>query len=468
MVIATSDSCNTLVSLNHNDTNNKHSSGLKTFAFCENGGDPRHGVENEPTYERTHLYLPTDDLYQDEDEDDESWFDADEYWHDGPPNTKSTTPTRVFQAQNLYVPTQTSSRSAIPIDEHLRTIPEVMESADILLANPPRQFNKQSTERVLYVSQGEVAHAVSSQCDVVASDKATTCHILALRSTSKTSPNQPLVSLTHLDSDEYESSIRSMVQQHKAHHSNLTPSLIVQQEENNCGGYQEEKKQDDDSFVSAQDASCFMEMDIHIMGGFNDEDGSSRQISESTMALLVQVAKEESHCMKMTLQTCAITSMNDTGYQCPIGRGLGINIQTGETFLCQVSSDVTGPQSTLRSVRLWSSEDNHSPDTQKTLTTIHTSYSNEMVITPFVFKPFKEIDTLLRLPDEIMIRYTSTSPAVEEDDFCDNVRQTMMFMRSKSYRSIFSGNGTTTMEPLTYRRKIDTTTGRWMNEWVRT
>mmetsp|Transcript_24860 Transcript_24860/g.34739 ORF Transcript_24860/g.34739 Transcript_24860/m.34739 type:complete len:457 (+) Transcript_24860:53-1423(+) len=455
MVIATSDSCNTLVSLNQNDT--KYG-GLKQFAFCENGGDPRCTVD-EPTYERTHIYLPRDDF-----EDEESFFDADEYWNDSPSNYSSA-PAVQHQPQHLYVPASSSFSEGehVPIDEHLRAIPEVMESADILLANPPQCLDKTTKESVLYVGQGEVAHAVGSQCDIVASDKATTCHIVAFRSTSCGNPHQPLVSLTHVDSDEYETCLRNMIQHHKAHHSNMTPMMEFEKQQDEPQ-FQEEKKDDDDTlyYNSSPNSPTMIDMDIHIMGGFNDEDGCSRQISESTMRLLVQIAKEEQHSLKMTLKTCAITSMNDTGYQCPLGRGFAINIVTGQVFLCQVSQDLVGPQSTLRGVRLWSTSPED--DRQKQLTTIHTSYSNELVVTPFHFEPFKEIDALLRLPDEIMIRYTSTSPQVEENDFCANVRQTLRYMRNIQSSMVF---GVGMDQPLTYRRQ-SSLEGKLTNEWIRT
>jgi len=242
-------------------------------------------------------------------------------------------------------------------------------------------------------------------------------------------------------------------------------------------GHEDEKKDDEDnhyyhhhhhnnhnnSTTTTTTTTTMIDMDIHIMGGFNDEDGCSRQISESTMRLLVQIAQEEQHSLKMTLKTCAITSMNDTGYQCPLGRGLGINIVTGDVFLCQVSTDIVGPQSTLRGVRLWASPP-HSETTTKQLTTIHSSYSNELVITPFHFESFKEIDALLRLPDDIMIRYTSTSPQVEEDDFCTNVRQTLRYMRTIESSMVF---GVGLDQPLTYRRQRSCD-GTLTNDWIRT
>jgi hypothetical protein len=56
--------------------------------------------------------------------------------------------------------------------------------------------------------------------------------------------------------------------------------------------------------------------------------------------------------LKMTLKTCAITSMNDNGYSCLIGQGLGIDLHNGTVFLANVEEKVSGPAMQLRSVRL--------------------------------------------------------------------------------------------------------------------
>ena len=87
-----------------------------------------------------------------------------------------------------------------------------------------------------------------------------------------------------------------------------------------------------------------IEMKIHIVGGFDDNDGCSRYISEFLIRVLTEIAQEHSAYLRMTLQSCLISSLNDTG-GLPIGRGLAMNTTSGEAFLASVHSSALGPTS---------------------------------------------------------------------------------------------------------------------------
>lgn len=379
MVITTCGSCNTLVSIDE---------GLKERI----NGEVRSACCEEHVFQRSELLVP-EDLYKDDD-----------YWC-----------MAAQEEQNIYLPSNKNDA----VDICLKSNAQIMETADTLLANPPKFFSSQSPERILYVAQGEIAHAVPSQCDVLVSDKATTCHILAVRSTSPGGCAPPLASLTHVDGTQYETCIRDMIAEHKLHHAT---SIVC--------GYCEEKK--DDYFG-------VIEMDVHLMGGFEDENGASRATSNFLIHLLARIASEERTLLRMTLQTCAITSMNDNGYSCPIGRGMGINLHTGECFLATVDSSAAGPLQDVRSVRLWMSP--------KKLSVIHTPRSDNFVISPFYFAPFPEVDSLLQLNDDMLLNCTSTSPDVEESDFCDNVRTSLEFLKNYESHDIFPSN-----QPILLRR----------------
>lgn len=316
----------------------------------------------------------------------------------------SDSPSCVME-KHLHLPASYS----LPVDMHLRSIQQVAESAHHLLTSPVRHLSRESRERLLYVGQGELGHATPLQCDVIASDNATTCHILALRSTVM--GNAPLVSLAHIDWTGYGDSIRGMIQEHKAHHCF-------------CSSDEEEKKGD-----GIYDCEL-IDMDVHIVGGFEDAKKSSRNISEFLINLLVQLAEEENNVIRMTLRTCAISSMNDTGGDGPVGRGMGIDLHTGEAFLAKVDKCVAGPCHELRSARLWAGA-------CKRLAVIHTSLSNYYYINPFSFRPSQKFKKLLRLPDHLMIQQTSTSPTVEADDFCDSVRRTLHFMLKTKCCDVF-------------------------------
>lgn len=364
MAIEHSNSCSTLVSLDD----------------VQKIGQEQDCYQKAPSYVRTNIVLPNDDCF---DEDEADSYDI---------STQCE--------QHLYLP----SIDEEAVDICLRSIPQIMESADELLANPPRHFTTSSRERLLYVGQGEVAYVTPQHCDVIASDKATTCHILALRSTSE---RGPMVSLTHIDGVGFESCIRNMIQEHKLFHADG-----------------EEKKQE-------YDMDDRINIDVHIMGGFEDDDESSRSISNFLMHLLARIALEESHEITVTLKTCAISSINDNGHGCPIGRGLGVSIKTGEAFLAKVDNAVAGPSPNLRSARLWSGNGG------KKLSTIHSHSSDKMFVQPFRFAHLKQMESLVTLPDSLLLEYTSTSPDVEEGDFCDSVRSTLSFMRKVKCESVF-------------------------------
>jgi hypothetical protein len=349
MVIANSNSSNTLASL---DDVTK----FGQFDFSESTYSSK-----APDYVRTNICLPEDDLTGDLD-------DA------------------------LYLPENDDA-----VDLCLRSIPQVMESADeLLFTTPLKHFTTASPERLVYVAQGEVGHATCTTCDVIASDKATTCHILAFRSVSTTTP---LVSLTHVDAVGYDGCIRNMVKEHTLYHADTHDRLTI---------------------------------DVYIIGGFESED--ARQISNHLIRLVTQMADDYADTIQFILKTCAISSMNDDGSYAPIGRGMGINVATGEAFLCKVDEDVSGPCPQLRAARLWSGNGG------KSLSVVATHYKNNnntMVVAPFTYSAFPQMDALLRLEDEHLLQYTSTSPELEEDNFCQSVRSALVFMGSVPCHTVF-------------------------------
>ena len=196
--------------------------------------------------------------------------------------------------------------------------------------------------------------------------------------------------------------------------------------------------------------SDLVNIDVYVMGGFDDHDDSSRAISNFLMRLLMDVAAERSQELTLTLKLCAVTSMNDDGRACPIGRGLGISIQTGEAFLTSVDVAVAGPAPLLRSARL------RSGNGGKERAVIHTLNSNKVVVLPFRYAPLNHLDELLSLPDSVLIKYTSTSPEVEDEDFCASVRATLLFMKDVDSEQAF---GAGCRQPAIFRRVMMT------NQW---
>jgi protein N-terminal asparagine amidohydrolase len=367
MVFHTSDSTNTLVSLDND--------GHKQLGEQQNNLQQEQRTES--LFDRTELHVPNSRC---------------DHQHHCP---------------RLHVPADAASRN---VDDFLPGVASLRESCEELLLGPVRHFDANTPSRVLYVQQGERANATARDCDVLVSDRATTCHILALYSHGDT---VPLASLTHLDGTSYEACISQMLRDH----------------------VKEENKRDLNNKVT---------IDVHIMGGFNDSDGTSASITNWLLHLLAQIAEETKRYCRMILKTCAVTTMNDTGYASPIGRGLGISLKTGRVFLAKCDAAVAGPVPLLRNIRLWAKSHHNR------LSVIHdSSHSSTMVVEPFGFSEFDDISFLLSLPDDALIQYTSTSPDVEEADFCTSIRASLRFLQRQRCQHFF---GRKTDQPLVFER----------------
>ena len=292
---------------------------------------------------------------------------------------------------------------------------------------------------VIYVHQRETAHASSEQYGgkgaTLVSDAATTCHIFALRSTGagSGSDGKVLASLCHLDSTENESCIRDMVQEHVDYHFNL----------------------DDDSANNEK-----LKMEVHVVGGYNDSNGTSTDTTDFLFHLLRQIALETQFFMKVQLKTCIVSGLNDTVVHkeakglytpllndkddahahahlnpksSPIVRGLALDTNTGNVSLLQtVDPELLGPQRHLRRVRLWSS----SP-CAKALLLIHHYRKEEITIKAFAFQEFEGLEMLMNLTDDVMLEYSSTSPDCEGPDFCNQLRETCQFLLDYSVDDVF-------------------------------
>lgn len=245
---------------------------------------------------------------------------------------------------------------------------------------------------------------MSTQCDIIASDDSTTCHILCLRSVSVNADKLPFCSLTHIDKPEYEKCIRDMIREHKTHH------------------FQNQ-----------------ITMDVHIMGGYNDPDGFSREISEFLLRLLGKIAYEERYCVIFHLQTCLISCLNDSKHQFPIGRGLCLELSSGRVFLSRVhsSAETVGPQFELRNSRVYSSP-------PPILSLVHTARDPDqcvILIEPFFFEPdYEEFIFLVEMPDSLLLQYTSTSPEAEKEDFCVVTRRIFKYIINTPWQEVFGKN----------------------------
>eukprot|EP00571_Detonula_confervacea_P014299 CAMPEP_0172298864 /NCGR_PEP_ID=MMETSP1058-20130122/1320_1 /TAXON_ID=83371 /ORGANISM="Detonula confervacea, Strain CCMP 353" /LENGTH=557 /DNA_ID=CAMNT_0013008159 /DNA_START=415 /DNA_END=2091 /DNA_ORIENTATION=- len=353
-------------------------------------------------------------------------------------------------------------------------------------SHPHRLITSTNSGRVINVLQGEIAHCTPSQADTLVSDDATTCHIVALWSrysgikggekTTENTSSKVLATMTHIDGPSYEASLRDAVDEHVKYHS-MHPKKIM------INGAEECKES------CSYDNSGVIDMSIHIMGGFNDDEGSSIEITDNILQTFADLFNQCNAysvsrglpLIRMTLETCAVTSANDNGLGCPLGRGLGMEVATGNIFLAEaeavvihhgplstqpsaviasrdglgmigVDGDVQllnssaqdsyisalGPEVTLRSIRCWASAFHlRNRNQEGRLHVIHRPNRDYLNVEPFFFGPHPNVMGLLGCSDEELLRLTSTSPEVEKSNFASNVRKSLTYMNGNKSSNVF-------------------------------
>lgn len=326
------------------------------------------------------------------------------------------------------------------IDMYLGVTPSLQNTTKNLFYQGVKDFSLEKNShdvRVLNILQGEIAHCSSSsshqKTDIMVSDDATTCHILAIRSSKEgkeeNNDDKAMTSLAHIDRSCYENCIRKLIQKHYDFHQKSYLSDATKEKE-------------------SSQARNIVELEIHMMGGFTDEDESSRKISRFLIILLANLAYEYEGVLKMKLVTCAISSINhDASKKAPIGRGFGINVSNGDVFLASVDgedfdnnntkNEVGGPALLLRHARLWSQA------RKKVLYPLYDDTSSspneqgKIIIQPFEFRKREWLDEIIHEPDDVLLLQTSTSPHCEKSNYCDQIRQTHFFMKSQKWEDIF-------------------------------
>ncbi len=327
----------------------------------------------------------------------------------------------------------------------------------------------QSQHVVIYAHQREVVHASNLQYKqyytknnnngiLLASDDATTCHILALRSYKLSSVDNDnnkeekqkkiLGSLCHLDSTKLKPCIELMFQHHFNFHNIITTDINTTNNNNN--------NNNNNKFI----------MEIHIIGGYNDSNFTSIELSNHLLYLLNDISHHYYNVMDCILQTCIISPLNDissytyfcnngcknnynnniaSSFSSPMVRGLAMNINTGSIQLLQkVDKVLRGPELTLRRCRIYQHHSNtlleiHSYNkTTISNNNLNNNNNNERIyIKPFHFESFENIDKLYQLPNDILLKVGSTSPDVEDDDFCDVIRETFHYLMNVDVDSVF-------------------------------
>lgn len=407
----------------------------------------------------------------------------------------------------LWLP-QKGSRAKL--DVFLSRIPRIVSRAEEILSEgevPVASDNKSSGEglscplhlaeedRCLNVLQGEVAHISAEKADFVVSAEATTCHVVALRSTTTPwtggdSKAPAFVSLAHIDQS-YDACLENMVQEHIAHHDEYYQAQRRDELDQTVGFFMEDDEDflrvgppptkasrrtpsfipdlvfDDEEFLGATDRNGLspppppvpIDMELHVAGGYLDEEGLSQQLSTQIIERFDELAHKYRDLINITLSTAVISSLNNdndcltTSKSKPKSRGLGIDTRTGHVFAVKTSlpARLQGPALEIRSARAFSGQ------SMPTLSVIHdrSCHKGEIRINPFKYKQRQDLNVLLQVPDEVLLSVASTSPENESSDFCGNFRRTLSFVNTVPPETVFGGN-----KPLVYRRSTSN-----LNEW---
>ncbi|XP_066545434.1 protein N-terminal asparagine amidohydrolase [Amia ocellicauda] len=242
---------------------------------------------------------------------------------------------------------------------------------------------------LLYVQQREFAATTPADqsVTVLASDDATTCHLVVLRHTGSGAS-----CLAHCDDSSTWSEVPLFVE--------AVTSLSSHTQEGR--------------------------LELHLVGGFDDDMKTSQKLSLSLLATF-HSQKEDIH-----LVTCCITELNDVvseGIHRPAVYGIGINVKSGEVFPGSFPS--RGPAEELRSARTF---------TGGQMANIYDSSKELVKVGPCKWSPNMDIGFWLMQDDDTILKYLSTSPQVEPPHFIQHIKSTIQFLLDHpSPDSLFPG-----------------------------
>ncbi len=261
-------------------------------------------------------------------------------------------------------------------------------------------------ENLLYVNQREFAGISPSEAgiNILGTEDATTCHIVILRHSGSGA-----TCLAHCDGVDTKNGIQNMLSKLKALSHGKPDGRI----------------------------------ELHMVGGFIDQREESIKLSKEIINTFVE-QKEEVHIL-----TAAITNFNDTlkeDIHFPIIYGLGVDVRTGEIF--RATFPDKGPAMDVRSACHFAGFDK--------LVNIYDTEKCELVIGPFTWTPWREVEQWLYVPKPFIRRYLSTSPEQEPEYFEDHVRAALRVLHQhpEPDKSLFPDK-----LPWKYKKQAD---GSWM------
>lgn len=242
-----------------------------------------------------------------------------------------------------------------------------------------------SGNRLLYVGQREYAVVSNKlnkgQFEYIASDDATTCHIVILTET-----DTETVAVGHFDGSCTLEGLLSIISK-------------LESIANAIGEYK-----------------TVTEINMHIIGGFVDK----KKYSEKLFSEILHACSSIEKNIKLELAcTYSINNLLSQGQNCPYLLGAGVNIKTLEVIVA--SFEDRGPDLVLRGVRLMYSKEPNA------MHCIHDNENGCVCIHPFNFHCNLRVGVLLNLPDDVYLECCSTSPHCEPKHFISRSKNEMLF-----------------------------------------
>lgn len=264
--------------------------------------------------------------------------------------------------------------------------PVLKQESEALPARPLASIAGPEPVRFLYVMQREwavVPPPSHGGPDYIASDDATTCHIIAAfnRTTG-------VCGLCHLDDSKRLGDLQAFEQ------ALLTP------------------------LSASSHPTPSPPVDLYIMGGYKDS--SAEELTGAVLDYFL-TRSHVSYTLRLATVSLTNTLSTPTGPS-PRCRAFGLRLSDGAPFTGPLPGHLRGPARALRAARVFA-------DSPQPMTQLHYDTSTHRVsVAPFPFSRASWQRGLLSMDDASLLQHTSTSPTVEGPSFVAEMRQTLALM----------------------------------------
>ncbi|XP_077131230.1 protein N-terminal asparagine amidohydrolase isoform X1 [Ranitomeya variabilis] len=282
----------------------------------------------------------------------------------------------------------------------LQSSAQLQERARNLTSQPAQVIGANG---FLYVQQRELAATTpgDSSISILGSEDATTCHIVVLRHTGSGA-----TCLAHCDGSDSENEVAAIIQA-----------------------------------VESLTKTTEGRLELHLVGGFNDQRQLSLKLSRQLLKAFHQQAED------VHLVTLCVTDINDRkedGIHLPIIYGLAVNVKTGE--ICKAKFEDRQPDEDLRSAYTLAGGD---------MVNIYDAEMEQLNIGPYSWMPLPNMEFWLHQEDKEILAYFSTSPEAEPPHFVQHMKSSLQYLKDNPHPqvSVFPDG-----KPRSYKKQAD---GQW-------